>query len=121
MPRLLSSAGRYAFINSWRIVTNEAMTTMNAGILTLSGTRFLIAEIAQLLHTRTDVVASPMLNAVIALPVVPRVGQSPRSKTKVGFSLIIPLNIVSVNFMILLLNINLKSLVSVVKRSKKGP
>ena len=66
------------------------MTTMNEGIRTISGIRFLMAEITTLEHISTNIVASPIPIPLIAEEVVPSVGHIPSRSTNVGFSLIIP-------------------------------
>ena len=62
------------------------MTTMNAGMRTLSGMRFFKREITTLEHRSTKVVASPIDIPLIALLVVARVGHIPSTSTMVGFS-----------------------------------
>ena len=66
------------------------MTTMNEGIRTISGIRFLMAEITTLEHISTNIVASPRPIPLMAEEVVPSVGHIPSRSTNVGFSLIIP-------------------------------
>ena len=66
------------------------MTTMNEGIRTISGIRFLMAEITTLEHISTNIVASPIPIPLMAEEVVPSVGHIPSRSTNVGFSLIIP-------------------------------
>ena len=78
-------------MTSCTIVTNVAMTTMNAGIRTLSGMRFLRSEITTFEQTSTKSVAKPMDIPLTALVVVASVGHIPRTNAKVGFSLRIPL------------------------------
>jgi hypothetical protein len=73
------------------MVTKVAMTTMNAGIRTLSGMRFLRREITTLEHKSTNVVAKPIDIPLIAEVVVASVGHMPSTKTMVGFSLRKPL------------------------------
>ncbi len=89
-PRALFSAGRYACSTSCTIVTNEATTTMNAGIRTRSGMMLRSAEISILDRISTTVVDTPMPMALIALDVTANVGHIPSIITKVGFSFIIP-------------------------------
>ncbi len=60
---------------------------------TLSGTSFLIADMAMLEHTSTPAVASPIDIPFMADPVVPSVGHIPNNSTKVGFSTTRPLYI----------------------------
>ncbi len=62
MPREAFRAGIQALTTSWRMVTNEAITTMKAGILTLSGTRLFIAEMTMLEQTSTTAVAIPIIS-----------------------------------------------------------
>ena len=81
-----------------RIVTNEAMITINDGILTLSGITFLSAEIMKLLSTRIHVVVSPIPAPLMADDVTASVGHIPSICTKVGFSFTIPLYKRSVHF-----------------------
>ena len=78
------------------MVTNDAMMTMKAGILTLSGITFLSIEIRRLDITRTTVVVSPIPTPFIALVVTASVGHIPSISTSVGFSFIIPLYNLSV-------------------------
>ena len=63
---------------------------MYEGIRTMSGIRFLMAEMATLEHTSTNIVASPMPMPLMADEVVPSVGHMPNKSTKVGFSRTIP-------------------------------
>ena len=97
-PRLLLSDGRYACSRNCMIVTNEAMITINDGILTLSGITFLSAEIMKLLSTRIHVVVSPIPAPLMADDVTASVGHIPSICTKVGFSFTIPLYKRSVHF-----------------------
>jgi hypothetical protein len=89
-PRDLSISGAKALMHICRIVTSDAMTTMNDGMRTMSGTRFLIREIIKLEKMSTAIVAKPMDIPLRAELVVPNVGHMPKRRTKVGFSLIIP-------------------------------
>ena len=57
---------------------------------TMSGIRFLMADMTTLEHTNTNIVANPMPMPLRADEVVPSVGHMPSNNTKVGFSLIIP-------------------------------
>ncbi len=66
------------------------MITINEGILTLSGIMFLKIETTIFDITRTNVVANPIPRPLIAVVVTPSVGQSPRSRTNTGLSLIKP-------------------------------
>jgi hypothetical protein len=72
------------------MVTNDAITTMKAGIRTMSGTRFLMSEMIRLEKISTAIVARPIDIPLSAELVVPNVGHIPSRRTKVGFSLIIP-------------------------------
>jgi hypothetical protein len=90
-PNDAYNAGTYAFISISIMVTNEAITTINAGMRTLTGIRFLIIAINIFERISTAIVATPIPRPFIALVVVPSVGHIPRTNTKVGFSLIIPL------------------------------
>ena len=83
------------------IVTNDAMITINDGILTLSGITFLSADIMKLLSTRIHVVVSPIPAPLIADEVTASVGHIPSIWTNVGFSLTIPLYKRSVHFPII--------------------
>ncbi len=69
------------------------MTTMNAGIRTLSGIKFLISEITIFDIINTAIVATPIPMPFMADEVTPIVGHIPRIRTKVGFSLTMPLTI----------------------------
>jgi hypothetical protein len=89
-PNVAYKPGTNACITIWRIVTNEAITTMNEGIRTISGTMFLIQEITMFEHTNTAMVAKPIPIPLMAEEVVPNVGHIPKRSTNVGFSLIIP-------------------------------
>ena len=89
-PSASNRAGTYACMDSSTMVTKEAMITMKAGILTLSGIKFLIRETTRLLITSTKRVASPIPIPLIALVVVPSVGHKPRKRTNTGFSFINP-------------------------------
>ena len=82
MPRVEYSPGVHACITIWSIVTNDAITTMNAGIRTIAGTRFLIDDIAALEQVSTAIVARPIDMPVNADDVVPRVGHIPNNKHK---------------------------------------
>jgi hypothetical protein len=73
------------------MVTNEAITTINTGIRTLSGTIFLIIEITIFDIMSTAIVATPIPIPLIAEEVTPSVGHIPKIRTNVGLSLIIPL------------------------------
>jgi hypothetical protein len=70
------------------------MTTIKAGIRTLSGIRLLISEITILDMISTAIVATPIPIPLIADEVTPNVGHIPKISTKVGFSLRIPLVII---------------------------
>ncbi len=76
------------------MVTNDAMTTMNAGMRTLSGMKFLISEITRFDIINTAIVATPIPQPFMAEVVVPSVGHMPSISTKVGFSRTIPFNII---------------------------
>ena len=80
----------YAFKRSSTTVTKDAITTINAGILTLSGITFLRSEINILLMARTTMVVSPIPRPLTADVVTASVGHIPSISTKVGFSLRIP-------------------------------
>ena len=89
-PKVAYSAGTYACIIICNKVTNDAITTMNAGIRTISGIRFLIDEITTFEQINTNMVASPIPIPLMAEEVVPNVGHIPKRSTNVGFSLTIP-------------------------------
>ena len=75
-------------------VTKPAMTTIKAGIRTASGMSRFKRDIITLEQISTKVVASPILSPLMADVVVAKVGHIPRRRTKVGFSVMIPLVIV---------------------------
>ena len=83
-----------------QMVTNEAMTTINAGIRTLSGIKFLISEITKFDIISTAIVATPIPKPFIADVVVPKVGHIPNTNTKVGLFLRIPLSIICILFIL---------------------
>jgi hypothetical protein len=70
------------------------MTTMNTGIRTISGVRFLIREITTFEQMSTNIVASPIDKPFMALVVVASVGHIPSIRTNVGFSLTMPFLII---------------------------
>lgn len=82
---------RYYGTRSCTTVTKEATTTINAGIRTLSGIKFLRREIIKLDAARITVVVSPIPIPLVADVVIASVGHIPSISTKVGFSLMIPL------------------------------
>ena len=90
MPRDEYSEGTKACMSICRMVTNEAITTMNAGMRTSPGIALRSAEMAPLEHTSTKSVAIPMDRPVMAVDVVPKVGHMPRMSTNVGLRRIIP-------------------------------
>jgi hypothetical protein len=73
------------------IVTNDAMTVMKAGILTLSGMNLDNNEITTLEPTRTNVVAMPIPRPFSDDEVVASVGHVPNTNIRIGFSLKKPL------------------------------
>ncbi len=75
-------------------VTNDAITTMKAGMRTLSGTMPLMAEMAAFEKMSTSMVASPIDMPVMAEDVVPSVGHMPKMSTKVGLRCQMPESIV---------------------------
>ena len=81
------------------MVTKAAITTTYAGIRTLSGIKSLMAAIATLEHISTNMVDSPIPIPLMAEVVVPNVGHMPNRRTKVGFSVIIPLSMIFNLFM----------------------
>ena len=72
------------------IVTNDAITTMKAGMRTLSGMKFFSIDIAAFEQTSTNKVARPIDRPVMAVEVVPSVGHMPRIRTNVGLRFISP-------------------------------
>ena len=93
-------AGTNACITIWRMVTKDAMTTMNTGMRTLSGVRFLINDITMFEQISTNIVAKPIDKPLMADVVVASVGHIPRSNTKQGFSLMMPLSNIFIEFII---------------------
>ena len=91
MPRASYKNGRYACSTISTTVTKEAIITINAGILTLSGMIFRSREIIALLSASTTIVVSPMPSPFMAEVVTASVGHMPSISTSVGFSLKIPL------------------------------
>ena len=89
-PSASLRAGRYACIKRSTSVTNEAMTTINDGILTVSGMTFLSNDITRLERARTKVVARPIDRPLMADVVTASVGHIPSTRTVVGFSTTIP-------------------------------
>jgi len=73
---------------------------MKQGILTWSGTIFLIKEIAIFEQIRTAVVDKPIPRPFIKDVVTARVGHIPITCEKVGFSSIIPFLIILSGFII---------------------
>ncbi len=71
-------------------VTKEAIITIKAGILTLSGIIFLKREINMLLSASTTMVVSPIPRPFTAEVVTASVGHMPSISTNVGFSLTSP-------------------------------
>ena len=86
MPKESYSPGKNPCKRSCITVTKEAMITMNAGILTLSGMILRMAEMIILLSASTTIVVSPIPNPFMADVVTARVGHMPKVSTKVGFS-----------------------------------
>jgi len=97
-PRDAYRAGTKACMRSCTIVTKPAITTIKLGIRTASGTRCLIIEITVFEQMRTNMVASPIAIPFAAELVVARVGHMPSRRTKVGFSVVMPLRIISNGF-----------------------
>ena len=71
---------------------------MKLGIRTASGTRLLIMEMTVLEQMRTNIVASPMAIPLAAELVVASVGHIPSRRTKVGFSVVMPLRMIASGF-----------------------
>ena len=92
-PNVAYNAGTKDCMSICTMVTNDAITTMKAGMRTLSGMKFLMSEMTMFDKISTAIVATPMPNPLAALVVVPSVGHMPSTSTKVGFSLTIPLRI----------------------------
>ncbi len=105
-PSEAFTAGRYAAKHICSTVTNEAITTTNTGMRTMSGVRFLMSDMATLEQISTNIVASPIDKPLMADVVVANVGHMPNNKTNVGFSFIKPLYI---NFKLFIVNVFLKS------------
>ncbi len=59
---------------------------------TMSGVRFLMRDMAMLEQMSTNIVAKPIDIPLMADVVVASVGHIPRRRTKVGFSLMMPLS-----------------------------
>ena len=78
-------------MQSCKMVTNDAMTTMKTGMRTLSGVMLLMHEMTMLEQMSTNMVAKPMERPLMADVVVASVGHMPSSNTKIGFSLTSPL------------------------------
>ena len=72
------------------IVTNDAITIMNAGILTLLGICFFIKDTTMFDMRSTKRVAIPIPKPLKADEVTPKAGHIPNNMTKTGLSLIIP-------------------------------
>ena len=89
-PKLAYNDGTYASITIWTMVTKDAMTTINAGIRTLSGINVLSNEMITFDKLNTNSVANPIPNPLIADVVTPKVGHIPSNNTKTGFSFINP-------------------------------
>ena len=85
-PNCACNAGKKPAITKSTMVTKEAIITINEGILTLSGIRFLTSAITVLDISNTKVVAKPIPNPFMAVEVTPKVGHNPSSKLKTGFS-----------------------------------
>ena len=90
MPKAEYSEGSHACMTICRIVTKEAITTINAGMRTIEGIKDFRADTAAFEHASTARVASPIDNPVKADDVVPRVGHMPSIRTNVGLRRIIP-------------------------------
>ena len=87
MPNASYKEGIKPSNNNSTIVTKLAITTINAGIRTLSGIILRNKEIITLLNANTTVVVSPIPKPFIAEVVTAKVGHIPSIRTKVGFSL----------------------------------
>ena len=74
---------------------------MKTGMRTISGVSFLISEIVMFEQISTNIVANPIDIPLRAEVVVPKVGHMPSRRTKVGFSLIMPLSIILIGFIAL--------------------
>ena len=90
-PSASSSAGINALIRSCTIVTNDAITTIYAGILTLEGITLRRSEITMLEQSKTIVTEMPIPMALTIDVLVASVGHVPRTSLNTGFSAIRPL------------------------------
>lgn len=70
------------------------MTTIYTGICTMSGVRFFISEMMILENINTTIVANPIIIPLVALVVVANVGHIPSINTNIGFSFIMPFNMI---------------------------
>ena len=94
IPSDLFSSGANPFIKNSITVTKPAITTMNMGIRTSSGTILRRSEITAFEAINTKVAAIPIPRPLATLVVTARVGHSPMHCTNVGFSASIPLVII---------------------------
>ena len=90
MPRASYRLGTKACISICTMVTKVQMTTMKAGMRTLSGIKLRSREITALEPSSTKVAAAPMPRPLMALVVTASVGQVPSTRRKVGFSVSTP-------------------------------
>ena len=90
-PRVSYTVGTKACIRNCSRVTKVAITTMYAGMRTLSGMKRAMALMAIFERMSTNIVARPILMPLMAEVVVARVGHIPSRSTKVGFSFTRPL------------------------------
>ena len=90
-PRLWSSAGTNAFTSICTIVTNDAITTMYAGMRAFAGITLRSAEITTLEQISTMVAAMPMPTPFTTEVEVASVGQVPSTSRSTGFSFSMPL------------------------------
>src|SRR5574344_1425382 len=90
-------------MKSCTTVTKVAIITIKAGIRTLSGITDLRREMTIFAIISTKAVAKPIQRPFVAEVVVANVGHIPKTSTQVGFSLIKPFLIMSIDFIIFVL------------------
>src|SRR3972149_6086575 len=79
-----NSAGKYAFMSNFTIVTKEAITTINQGIRISRGIYDRTMEIIKLEQTSTKVAAPPIASPFFTEVVTARLGQIPNTSTNKG-------------------------------------
>jgi hypothetical protein len=97
-PKASNKSGTKASISIPTMVTKAAIITTKAGILILSGMKFLNSDMTRLDAIRTKVTANPIPTPFIAAVVTASVGHIPNTSRKIGFSFIIPFKITSFIF-----------------------